>query len=106
MSRRIVYDSDYTAERLTPADCAIFISASGTNAVTLRVARTAKQRGAYIASITLDSENPLRELSNLQLLFFSGESGLDNRFAPDLTGLMLIVRKIAETYWQSCQELV
>lgn len=98
-TRRVLYDSDYTAERLQPGDVAILISSSGTTPMVLRVAETAKARGAFLASITLDTDNPLRNMADLGFVFRS--NAVNNRFIPDLTGLMMQIRYIAETYWSS-----
>lgn len=52
---------------LTPADCAIFLSASGTTPYAVRALETAKQQGARTIGIANNGGTPLLQLSDIQI---------------------------------------
>lgn len=101
MRYHILYDSEYAISRLKPGDVTIFISASGESAQILDLAGRAHKRGAYIIAITMNTDNTMRRIADTTLVFSSEDKYCNNYNVPDLTGLMLLVRYIANIYWNS-----
>lgn len=101
MQFSILYDIKFKADKFLPADVAIFISASGTTATILELATSAKEHGTYTVSITQNTDNPLRHIVDESLLFCGDYAETKQKNVPDLTGLMLLLRYIANAYWAS-----
>lgn len=101
MRFHILYDSEYNISRLKKGDITIFISASGESAQIVDLAGKAHKRGAYIIAITMDTDNTLRRIADTTMVFSSEDKYCKNYNVPDLTGLMLLVRYIANVYWNS-----
>ena len=102
-AKHVLYDSDFTIGSLTPNDTAIFLSYSGTTAMTVRMAELARSRGAFTVSITGagTENNEVRRLADMNLVYYNLDPPVADRLAPDLTGLMYIIREIAASYWRS-----
>jgi len=62
-----------TASGLRPTDAAFVVSYSGENAAMCEAARQAKGRGATLISLTMDSPNAVRALSDISLLVPASE---------------------------------
>lgn len=56
------------AASLKPTDVAFVVSYSGENAGMIQAARQASARGAAVISLTMDSENTIRSIADIQLL--------------------------------------
>ena len=96
---RILCDSEYSISRLKENDVAVLISVSGESDWIIDLAKLARQRGAFCAGITMDSDNTLRKNVDFSLTFSSEDINVKNFIAPDLTGLMILLRYIANMYW-------
>lgn len=101
MRFHILMDSEYSVSRLKEGDVAIFISCTGESSWITDLARLAHQKRAVIISITMDTDNTLRRIADKALVFSSEDKYFKNYNVPDLTGLMLLIRYIANTYWNS-----
>lgn len=101
MRFHILYDSEYNISRLKAGNITLFISASGESAQIVDLAGKAHKKGAYIIAITMNTDNTLRRIADTTLVFSSEDKYYSNYNVPDLTGLMLLVRYIANTYWNS-----
>lgn len=101
MQFNILYDNRIKHAQFQPGHVAIFISVSGETATILELASFAKERGVYTVSITGNTDNSLRHIVDESLVFCAdfAETKIPN--VPDLTGLMLLLRYIATTYWAS-----
>lgn len=98
---RILCDSEYSISRLHENDVVILISVSGESVWIHDLARLARRQKAFIVGITMNSKNTLRTLVDMSLTFSSEDIDVDNFIAPDLTGLMILIRFIANTYWNT-----
>ncbi len=58
---------------LRPADAAMAVSYSGENSAVIEAARQAKDRGARLVSLTMDSRNTLRDMADIPLLVPASE---------------------------------
>jgi len=101
MRFHILYDSEYNISRLKQGDVTIFISASGETSQIVDLAGKAHKKGSYIIAITMDTDNTLRRIADTTLVFSSEDKYCADYNVPDLTGLMLLVRYIANVYWNS-----
>lgn len=101
MRFHILYDSEYNVSRLKEGDITIFISASGESAQIIDLAGKAHKKGAYIVAITMDTDNTLRRVADTTMVFSSEDKYCNDYNVPDLTGLMLLIRYIANMYWNS-----
>lgn len=101
MRFHILMDSEYSVSRLREGDVAIFISSTGESPWIIELAEMARKKQAFIIAITTDSDNTLRRMADRVLLFSSEDKYFKNYNVPDLTGLMLLIRYIANTYWNS-----
>ena len=101
MRFHILYDSEYNISRLKPGDVTLFISTSGETAQIVDLASKAHKKGAYIIAITMNTDNTLRRIADTTLVFSSEDKFCNSYNVPDLTGLMLLVRYIANVYWNS-----
>ena len=102
-SKHILYDSDFTIKGLTERDTAIFLSYSGQTAMTEQMALLARENKAFVVSITgPDTEiNSVKAVADLCFVYYNDDPLVEDRLAPDFTGLMFIIREIATTYWRS-----
>ena len=102
-SKHILYDSDFTIKGLTEKDTAIFLSYSGQTAMTEKMALLARENKAFVVSITgPDTENNrVKAAADLRFVYYNDDPLVEDRLAPDFTGLMFIIREIATTYWRS-----
>ncbi len=99
MQFNILFDNRIKFEQFQPGHVAIFISCSGETATILELATFAKQRGTYTVSITRNTDNHLRHIVDESLVFCGDQSETQIPNVPDLTGLMLLLRYIANAYW-------
>lgn len=99
MQFNILFDNRIKFEQFQPGHVAIFISCSGETETILELATFAKQRGTYTVSITRNTDNRLRHIVDESLVFCGDQSETQIPNVPDLTGLMLLLRYIANAYW-------
>lgn len=93
------HDMLYSAENLSPKDLAFIISISGETGQILEAAKIAKEREAYIVSLTHLCGNSLAKLSSQNLYCWAPKRIINNYNVTDRTSLMVVLRKLCEHYW-------
>jgi DNA-binding MurR/RpiR family transcriptional regulator len=94
------HDMIYSADRCEQKDLLFVISVSGETKQVLEAVTIAKQRGAFIISMTHLSENSLANLSDLRLYCWAPKQFLNKYDITDRTSLLIMLRKISERYWE------
>ncbi len=96
-----------SAALLTEEDVAILISYSGSTKDTIEVAKTAKERGAKIISITRFAKSPLTNCSHITLLSGSNEGPLQGgSLSAKISQLYLLDILYAEYFKRTYKESV
>ncbi len=95
-----IHDMEYASKHLTDKDLVIIISASGSVERLVNFAKDTMSRNIKTYCITHYGKKPLSEICTGQLCFW-GEKRLVNGYSvTDRSGLMMLVRLIAEEYWK------
>ncbi|WP_317856089.1 MurR/RpiR family transcriptional regulator [Chakrabartyella piscis] len=97
------HDLEYTAKQYTKNDLIFFISASGQTPRIVDMAKKAKSAHIPCFCITHFGENPLSQLCAEQVCFWGENRVIDNYDITDKSGLILLIRMMAEKYWQIIQ---
>lgn len=94
------HDMLYNVENCDPKDIYIALSVSGESKEIIEAVEKAKERGAYIISVTHLSENTLSKLSDINLFFWGPKQIINKYNATDRVGIMVLIRMISERFWQ------
>jgi DNA-binding MurR/RpiR family transcriptional regulator len=96
-----IHDMFYCVEHGGSGDVLVVISARGENERLLELTQKAKAKGMKTISITHFNQNPLADMTDLQL-FFWGEYRLVNDYnVTDRCGLMVLLRLLSEDFWNT-----
>lgn len=96
-----VHDLEYAMRQYKEEDLIFFISTSGQTPRILSMAKQAKDAKIPCVCLTHFGENPLSKLCKIQLCFWGEARRIDGYDVTDKSGLMLLIRMIAEKYWQT-----
>ncbi|TDT62851.1 MurR/RpiR family transcriptional regulator [Fonticella tunisiensis] len=94
------HDMIYSAENINPKDLVFVISASGETKQVLEPTVIAKEKGAFIISLTHLSDNSLAKLAAINLYCWAPKQKLNNYDITDRTSMMIVLRKLSEHYWK------
>lgn len=94
------HDMIYNVEKCTEKDLYIVISVSGESRDLIEACEIAKNRGAYIISMTHLSKNSISKLSDMNLFFWAPKKDINNYNATDRVGIMILIRIISELFWE------
>ncbi|MFS8514586.1 MAG: MurR/RpiR family transcriptional regulator [Planifilum fulgidum] len=92
----------YQADRCTDRDLVFVISASGETRQVLEAVAAAKQKGAYVISLTHLSRNSLVEMADFHLYCWAPKQVLNKYEITDRTSLYIVLRMVSEQYWTMC----
>lgn len=95
------HDMVHEVNHLEKSDVLFLISLSGETPQVLDIARLAKKRGVRLISLTHFNKNTLQNLADLNLYCYSPAKKLNEYNITDKTPVMLVLRALAEVYWQS-----
>lgn len=98
------HDMIYSMRNIESKDVVVVISVSGETPQLIEAVNTAKERGAYIISITNVSINTIAELSNINLHFFAHITEKNGYNTTDRVGILILIRLISETLWKNACE--
>ncbi len=96
-----IHDLEYSMKQYHKNDLIFFVSASGQTTRIVNMAKTAKEQGVPCVCVTHFGENPLSKLCQTQLCFWGETRLIDGYDVTDKSGLVLLLRMIAEEYWKS-----
>ncbi|TCN26206.1 MurR/RpiR family transcriptional regulator [Mesobacillus foraminis] len=96
----------YEINHLEKIDVLFLISLSGETRQVLEMAELAKQRGVTLISLTHFTKNALQSLTDLNLYCYSPEKRLNEYNVTDKTPVMLVLRALAEYYWEASNSCV
>lgn len=94
-----IHDLEYVARDYTNKDLIFFISASGQTPRIVDMAKKAKKSNIPCFCITHFGENPLSKASSKQICFWGEQRIIDNYDITDKSGLVLLIRRMAEEFW-------
>lgn len=94
------HDMIYNVEKCNEKDLYIVISVSGESRDLIEACKIAKDRGAYIISMTHLSKNSISKLSDMNLFFWAPKKEINNYNATDRVGIMILIRAISELFWE------
>ncbi|MFI3252130.1 MAG: MurR/RpiR family transcriptional regulator [bacterium] len=97
-----IHDMEYVASKLTPEDLVIFISGRGANERLLKIAKGLNKKGVPALAITKYGTNPLSELCDEQLCYWSEEKNYNDYMIVDRVGLSMLLQMIIEDV---CKEI-
>lgn len=95
------HDMLYSINNCDSKDLYIAISVSGESTQIIEAVKKAKEKGAYIISMTHFSDNSLSKLSDMKLFFWAPKEDKNSYNSTDRIGLMILIRIISEAYWAS-----
>lgn len=95
------HDMLYSINNCDNKDLYIAISVSGESKQIIEAVEKAKEKGAYIISMTHFSDNSLSKLSDMKLFFWAPKEDKNSYNSTDRIGLMILIRIISEAYWAS-----
>ncbi|MEK4869445.1 MurR/RpiR family transcriptional regulator [Niallia sp. FSL W8-1348] len=98
------HDLLYEVKSLEHTDILFVISLSGETLQILEMAQLAKQKKAKLISLTHFQENTLQKMADVNLYCYSPANNLNGFNTTDKTPAMLVLRAIAEYYWEVEQE--
>lgn len=99
------HDMLYSINNCDNKDLYIAISVSGESKQIIESVEKAKEKGAYIISMTHFSDNSLSKLADMKLFFWAPKEDKNNYNSTDRTGLMILIRILSEAYWTSINNL-
>ena len=88
----------HSAQNLTENDVLILASVTGSNPSILKAARIAKSNNVHIIAITPLTNNPLSQLADTTLYFFSRDRIFSNSDVKSRTGIFYIIDIILQHY--------
>ncbi len=92
---------EYRMNECSEKDVVFVVSASGANERMNDLVQVAKDKGAFIISLTHFSKNPTSQIANIPL-FYWGEKYVQNGYdVGDRTGMMILLREISEVFWRN-----
>lgn len=94
------HDLIYNAENIKPKDVVFVISVTGETNQIIEATNIAKERGAYIISITHFCKNSLVNLADISLYCWACKQKLNNYDITDRIGIMIVLRKLSEHFWK------
>lgn len=94
-----IHDLEYAMKQYKKSDLIFFISTSGQTPRILSMAKQAKESKIPRVCLTHFGENALSKLCDMQLCFWGEARRIDGYDVTDKSGLMLLMRLIAEKYW-------
>jgi DNA-binding MurR/RpiR family transcriptional regulator len=92
----------YQSDRCSEKDLVFVISASGETRQVLEAVAAAKQKGAYVISLTHLSRNSLVEMADFHLYCWAPKQVLNKYEITDRTSLYIVLRMVSEQYWTMC----
>lgn len=95
------HDMLYSAENCDTKDLYLAISVSGESNPVIEAVEKAKERGAYIISLTNFTENRLAKIADLKLFFWAPREYKNNYNVTNRVGIMILTRIISEMFWNN-----
>lgn len=91
-----VHDTEYVASKYTEKDLVIFISGRGANERLVKMASLLKRNNIKRLAITKYGDNPLAELCERQLCYWSNEKMFDDYMIVDRSGLGMLIQMLID----------
>ncbi|MBS4208519.1 MurR/RpiR family transcriptional regulator [Bacillus sp. FJAT-50079] len=95
------HDIVYGINQLEETDILFLISLSGETSQVLEMAELAKRRGTQIISLTHFDDNSLQKKADVRLYCYAPYKRLNDYNITDKTSVMLVLRALAEFYWDA-----
>lgn len=99
-----IHDIEYIANSLDDNDLIIIISVSGAIERLCEIAKDLKSKKIKTVCLTHYGKNPLADICDYQLSFWSEKRAVNNYNITDRSGLMLLIRMLCEEYWKKSNE--
>lgn len=100
-----IHDIEYISTKLNDNDLVIFISVSGAIERLCDLAKEIKYKKIKTVCLTNYGKNPLSDICDYQLSFWSEKRTINNYNITDRSGLMLLIRMLCEEYWKKYEEI-
>lgn len=93
-----IHDIEYISSNLDKDDLIVVISVSGNIERLNNLVKKSKENGVKTVCLTHYGKNPLCDLCDQQLCFWSEKRVINNYNVTDRSGLMLLVRMLCDEY--------
>lgn len=95
-----IHDMDFISGKLTSKDLVIFVSARGQNDRILKIARHCDEKKINTVAITKYGKNPLADLCDYQLCYWSNEKNYQDYTIVDRSGLAMLCQILVEDVYK------